>query len=527
MVPAIGAVTANIGGNGGYIWDPGKFATHQNLQQYIQLSSGGQTEIPYRLPVSEPVLLDQKNATSPSQVQMVPQVAQTRQLGIQGLCFDFIRGSTSASSIRENPSQVFGISTPGRLSTFGNTSLSKQVLSEIQTFLNSGDSSGDSAIKDALTTTFRTGGHQFVMDDGTVEGLDQGIRIRTTAGNMIQLDDTNGQIYIINSTGNAWIELSPSGFIDIYAKNDFSIRSQGDINFHADKDILINANGSIKMHSQKALQIDSLDKTTIRSVSDTTIYSLGNNKFGAGGSFAIEAAAQSSIQSQNPINIKGSVINLNSGPSAAPITDPGPLPLSSKIDVTQQSGSKVWWQDTNSPISTIVNRAPAHEPWNGHEINGIETFSIEQGKIVGVPVIYPQSSGTLSGVRGTQMIQTASTTPEQKLTFIQAIAKEEGFYVNGSRPQRDNNPGDIVYGRFTKAHGATGGDPRFAIFPTVDLGWQALRILLNEHYAGLTVTAALNKFAPPVENATNLYINNVCKWTGLTPSTVLTAQNIG
>jgi hypothetical protein len=51
-----------------------------------------------------------------------------------------------------------------------------------------------------------------------------------------------------------------------------------------------------------------------------------------------------------------------------------------------------------------------------------------------------------------------------------------------------------------------------------------MRALLTEHYLGLTVTAALNKWAPPVENDVSAYQANVCEWTGLTPETVLTSE---
>jgi len=112
-------------------------------------------------------------------------------------------------------------------------------------------------------------------------------------------------------------------------------------------------------------------------------------------------------------------------------------------------------------------------------------------------------------------------------TFMEAIAREEGFYVPGTRPARNNNPGDIEFGRFTQAHGATGGDPRFAVFPSPAEGFAAMRALLLSAYKGITVAQALNKWAPPVENATNSYIANVCTWTGLTPETVLTEELIG
>jgi hypothetical protein len=112
------------------------------------------------------------------------------------------------------------------------------------------------------------------------------------------------------------------------------------------------------------------------------------------------------------------------------------------------------------------------------------------------------------------------------LSFIEAIAKEEGFGVPNARPTRNNNPGDIEYGQFAIAHGATGRDLRFAVFPSPTAGFSAMRVLLSRAYVGLTLTQALDKYAPPVENETNAYIANVCKWTGLTPDTVLTEELI-
>lgn len=113
------------------------------------------------------------------------------------------------------------------------------------------------------------------------------------------------------------------------------------------------------------------------------------------------------------------------------------------------------------------------------------------------------------------------------LTFMQAVAREEGFNVQGSRPNRNNNPGDIEYGRFTKSHGATGGDPRFAVFPDASTGFNAMRALLQSAYLGLTVEQALNKWAPPAENDVSAYLKNVLSWTGMAADTVLTAENIG
>ena len=54
-----------------------------------------------------------------------------------------------------------------------------------------------------------------------------------------------------------------------------------------------------------------------------------------------------------------------------------------------------------------------------------------------------------------------------------------------------------------------------------------MRELLQIRYTGLTVAAALYKWAPPVENNVNAYLKNVSSWCGLQPDDILTAENIG
>ena len=416
MVPGIGAVQAASArpGDGGYIWRPNAqtiqqqsgqvtlpaIQNHTMLQQFIQLHVNGKIEIPFRLPVSEPVIADQINAspTNPASVKMVPHVYQTRQLGIQGLAFDFLRGSTSASSVRENPSQVFGISTPGRLTTFADVAISRELISKIQTIHEPDAIPGD--VQTALSSSFRTGGHQFVMDDGTIDGYDQGIRIRTTAGNQILLDDTNGQIYIINSTGKAWIEMTPAGKIDIYGSDDFSVRSQGNINFHADKNISMHAGESIGLFSQSQTRIDSKKSTIIRSEADTKIWSVGNFSAGTNGAMTLSAKSNGTLHTDGALTLSGSpaAFSQNIGPSN---TDPGAANIIKHIAVSQQPNSKVWWQ--SGQFNSICYRAPAHEPWPGHEINGIKTFTVPVGNAVPNAIVGQQTGTTSTGVRGTKI----------------------------------------------------------------------------------------------------------------------------
>jgi hypothetical protein len=86
-----------------------------------------------------------------------------------------------------------------------------------------------------------------------------------------------------------------------------------------------------------------------------------------------------------------------------------------------------------------------------------------------------------------------------------------------SRGIRNNNPGNLEYGPFAKALGATGSDGRFATFPTMAAGVAAHeRLLQNYMRDGFdTVTKIVSKYAPPSENDTAGYIKSVANELGI------------
>ena len=81
----------------------------------------------------------------------------------------------------------------------------------------------------------------------------------------------------------------------------------------------------------------------------------------------------------------------------------------------------------------------------------------------------------------------------------------------GARNWRNNNPGNIEYGAFTKARGALSGDDRFAIMPTYAAGRQAKSDLIftTSSYKNLKISAAIAKYAPAFENNTASYARQV------------------
>lgn len=73
--------------------------------------------------------------------------------------------------------------------------------------------------------------------------------------------------------------------------------------------------------------------------------------------------------------------------------------------------------------------------------------------------------------------------------FAEAIARAEGFYVEGSRPARNNNPGDL-----RAWPGAEEDSDGYAVFDTPERGWAALESQLKvirdgqSHFYSLSMT---------------------------------------
>ena len=180
-------------------------------------------------------------------------------LETQGIYKDEIRGTTTSSARRDIPSMVFGFSSPGPLDkrpgapkyAYGNQG------SKAEQFYN------------------RLGGSSLVFDDGddkfirrvhaedgppeyaNVEANDvQGdqtiphnelVRLRTRTGHQILLHNSEDLIYIINSRGTAWVELTSDGKIDIHADDSISLMTGADLNITAERDINMEAGRNINM----------------------------------------------------------------------------------------------------------------------------------------------------------------------------------------------------------------------------------------------------------------------------------------
>lgn len=306
----------------------------------------------------------------------------------QGLLLDTVRGVTSSSARREVPSSVFGISTPGPLDTSVGAKRGQIGYSEKR-----------------MAPVSRLGGSSFVMDDGDEKGQNELVRIRTRTGHQILMHNSQDLIYIANSKGTAWIELTSNGKIDIYANDSVSIHTENDFNFRADRDVNIEAGRNINIRALKNyetnigghyfLVVDDQAKLSIRnsfdqnvgedfkltvgqdlhlaSGKDSRLTSGQNIDFSAEINFRNGAGGDYSVGANGNYYETADQISMN-GPTAAATPEvaesaivPPLIPTYNLPNRAPESG----WANGNfykAPnIESIMQRVPTHEPWDQHE----------------------------------------------------------------------------------------------------------------------------------------------------------------
>jgi hypothetical protein len=332
-----------------------------------------------RIPVGEYNKVIQDVALDPTKLPK-PEHPFTKVLDQQGLLEDDIRGITSSSARREVPSAVFGISTPGPVDKQPESKKGKI---------------GKSEHKIANAFVSRLGGSSFVMDDGDDKFLrktpategppdyaaveqdqDDGnvtiphnelIRLRTRTGHQILLHNSEDLIYIGNSRGTSWIELSSDGKIDIYAEDSISIRTKQDFNFYADRDINFEAGRNINLKSAERFQTDVGADYNLVVKGDGKITTVGGLDVATGGDNNLTAGGDTNIKSGGNHVETASRIDMN-GPAAATATPAVFLSTHDLEDIVEDAESETLsYIIAEEPIKTIVKRMPTHEPWPHHE----------------------------------------------------------------------------------------------------------------------------------------------------------------
>lgn len=206
------------------------------------------------------------------------------------------------------------------------------------------------------------GFHSLSMDDRAENSR---MRLRTSTGHQIIMDDTNERVYIMTAEGENWIEMDQKGNVDIYSSKRVSIRSKQDINLTSDETVRLHGKkgihlsteaGDIRMDAKKASMHINVDENYVINcanhysayigsldiLSNTYITVGANEKLNLTGSTSLLTGTDSVfINGSSNVLISGSVIHLN-----GPATPMAEKPL---IDILLPT----YW----------TNRVPDHEPW--------------------------------------------------------------------------------------------------------------------------------------------------------------------
>lgn len=97
-----------------------------------------------------------------------------------------------------------------------------------------------------------------------------------------------------------------------------------------------------------------------------------------------------------------------------------------------------------------------------------------------------------------------------------------------SRGLRNNNPGNIRHSPQTWRGEVAGTDTAFKTFSSMAYGYRAMFKLINNYqkkYGLSTIREIVTRWAPPIENDTDLYIRFVSDRSGVPESSRITTTN--
>lgn len=207
--------------------------------------------------------------------------------------------------------------------------------------------------------TTRVGGHSLTMDDGDIYNKNNLVRLKTSAGHQIMMNDSEGFMYIANAAGTAWVELTQKGDILIYGAKDMSIRTQGNLMMHSDHNINLNAVGSVNINAGVYAKIQA---QAVEALGNQSLNLYGKQaQLASAGTLALRASGSMGIQAGGSIGIKGSGIALQGGGGGTgQIAPPTGIPKYGLPDARFTGGQ---WQINSAGFSSINYKVPTHEPY--------------------------------------------------------------------------------------------------------------------------------------------------------------------
>lgn len=293
-------------------------------------------------------------------------------LNQQGMVRDQTRGLVGSYSQRESPSRLgFGVLTPGRpiyAGGYRDPDMPEAL-----------EGASDASLK---VLTRRTG-HSLVMDDGSIEGYDNLVRLRTSHGHQIIMNDSEQTFLIIHANGQSWIELGAEGTIDLYSTNNINLRSHGDIEMHADRNITMHASTKFSVVAPY-IELNSGLSTKIRTGTDFTTYCKGNYAVKVNKDMSMLSSGNASYASVSTTFINGSQVMINSG--QAPLVPQPFKAMGLKLHIDTKFDPEKGFILTPPHTVSLTDRLPAHQPY----------FRAGTGSPIKVDLLGPTTEGAIN-----------------------------------------------------------------------------------------------------------------------------------
>ena len=175
------------------------------------------------------------------------------------------------------------------------------------------------------------------------------------------MSDSGEFFYIIHANGQSWLEFGKEGTIDLYSTNSVNVRTDGDINFHAGSNINMYAANNINIKAVNDMALES-KRFSATGSDNAVIYSKTYVGVKSDGTLALKSA-KGSWAGGSGLVFKAGGIDLN-GPAAPDVTTPVAITETKLPDVTFDTSQG--WIEKEDGLTSIVSRAPTHEPYLGH-----------------------------------------------------------------------------------------------------------------------------------------------------------------
>lgn len=228
-------------------------------------------------------------------------------------------------------------------------------------------------------------GHSITMDDSLEDSM---IRIRTGSGNQILLCDTTSSIYVSTSGGNAWVEISEDGNIDIFSNGTVSTNAVGDINFTTKSNFNVKAS-NFKVFAENNIELAASGNMVTDIDGDIFVGSENFNQVTGIAKintteYNLNSTEQTKLSATGNYNITGNNVLIDAV---------------SKVEIEKGQALIATAPDQATEINLEDMRIPLHEPWmvDGRVVN--QAVTLEQ-RIIQSSTTEPDSAGAREPKRG-------------------------------------------------------------------------------------------------------------------------------